>query len=89
MAVASAAWLNRNVVVRVIRLSATMRQLARRDYAFDLQSEPLTPDNIARFDCVVLATDHDAFDYALLQRHARVIVDTRGRLAAASNTVAA
>ncbi|WP_298435487.1 nucleotide sugar dehydrogenase [Ottowia sp.] len=61
----------------------------KRDYAFDLQSEPLTPDNIARFDCLVLATDHDAFDYALLQRHARVIVDTRGRLAAASNTVAA
>lgn len=36
MAFASAIWLNRNVVVRVIRLAGTMRQLARRDYGFDL-----------------------------------------------------
>lgn len=61
----------------------------KRDYEFDLRSEPITPENMTGFDCLVLATDHDAFDYALLQRHARVIVDTRGRLPAAGNTVAA
>jgi methyl-accepting chemotaxis protein len=31
-----ALWLDRNIVVRVVGLSGTMRQLARRDYAFDL-----------------------------------------------------
>ncbi|MBK1656613.1 methyl-accepting chemotaxis protein [Paracraurococcus ruber] len=36
MAAASAAWLNRQVVSRVVRLSAVTRQLAQRDYAFDL-----------------------------------------------------
>ncbi|MBE9604448.1 MCP four helix bundle domain-containing protein [Acetobacteraceae bacterium H6797] len=29
-------WLNRSVVFRILRLSGTTRQLARRDYAFDL-----------------------------------------------------
>ncbi|HRJ26685.1 MAG TPA: nucleotide sugar dehydrogenase [Fimbriimonadaceae bacterium] len=51
----------------------------KRDYHFDLQSVELTPDTIARYDCIVLATDHDAFDYALIQKHAQLIVDTRGR----------
>ncbi|MCP1659213.1 nucleotide sugar dehydrogenase [Neisseria perflava] len=46
---------------------------------FDLQSEPLTAENIAKFDCVVLTTDHDKFDYDLLQKHAKLIVDTRGK----------
>lgn len=51
----------------------------KRDYHFDLQSVELTPETIARYDCIVLATDHDAFDYALIQKHAQLIVDTRGR----------
>ncbi len=46
---------------------------------FDLQSEALTAENIAQFDCIVLTTDHDKFDYALLQKHAKLIVDTRGK----------
>jgi len=61
----------------------------KRDYHFDLQSVPITPENIACFDCLVLATDHDRFDYALLQMHARLVVDTRGRLGASSKVVAA
>lgn len=62
----------------------------KRDYHFNLQSVPLTPESIVGYDCLVLATDHDGFDYALLQQHARVVVDTRGRLATgAKNVVAA
>ena len=60
----------------------------KRNYHFDLQSEPLTPENIARFDCLVLVTDHDAFDYAQLQQQAQLIVDTRGHLKGA-NVIAA
>jgi UDP-N-acetyl-D-glucosamine dehydrogenase len=30
-------------------------------------------------DCVLIATDHDAFDYELILRYARLIVDARGR----------
>jgi len=32
----SAVWLNRNVTFRVVRLAGVMRQLAKRDYVFDL-----------------------------------------------------
>ena len=61
----------------------------KRDYHFDLASVALSAETLCRYDCVVLATDHDAFDYALLQQHARLLVDTRGRLRAGSNIVAA
>src|SRR5690606_26657270 len=47
-----------------------------REHHFKLSSEPMTADNIASFDAVVLATDHDRFDYELIQRHARVLVDS-------------
>lgn len=50
-----------------------------REHSFDLASEPFTAENLARFDCVILTTDHDKFDYELLKRHARLIVDTRGK----------
>ena len=62
----------------------------KRDYHFDLQSVTLTPESIASYDCLVLATDHDGFDYQQLVQHARLIVDTRGRLGVgAVNVVAA
>jgi UDP-N-acetyl-D-glucosamine dehydrogenase len=48
-----------------------------RQHHFDLSSLVLTAETVAGFDAVLLATDHDAFDYALLKRHARLIVDTR------------
>ncbi len=50
-----------------------------RRYHFDLQSIELTADTLARYDCVVLATDHDVFDYDLIRQHASLIVDSRGR----------
>ncbi|MDO1582923.1 nucleotide sugar dehydrogenase [Rhizobium oryzicola] len=40
-------------------------------------SEPLDPVTVAAFDAVVIATDHDAIDYAGLERDAPLIVDTR------------
>ncbi|MFT4268152.1 MAG: nucleotide sugar dehydrogenase [Xenophilus sp.] len=61
----------------------------KRDYHFDLQSVPLNETALAACDCVVLATDHDAFDYALLQRHAPLIVDTRGRWTSGPGIVSA
>ena len=49
-----------------------------RKYRFELESVPLDADRLAHYDVVLIATDHDAFDYALVRRHARLIVDTRG-----------
>lgn len=50
-----------------------------REHHFELSSEPLTAENLASFDAVVLATDHDRFDYALIQSHARLLIDSRGK----------
>jgi len=52
-----------------------------RKFSFDLESQPLNPENIASYDCLLLATDHDDFDYELIQKHSQVVVDTRGRYA--------
>ncbi|EZH81604.1 UDP-N-acetyl-D-glucosamine dehydrogenase [Ectopseudomonas composti] len=61
----------------------------KRDYHFDLDSVTLTADSIASYDCLILATDHDSFDYGLLESQAHLIVDTRGRLKKQSNVIAA
>ncbi|MCF8014801.1 MAG: nucleotide sugar dehydrogenase [Chromatiaceae bacterium] len=53
--------------------------LPMRKYSFNLESVPLTPATLQDTDCVLLATDHDRFDYALIKAHAPLIVDTRGR----------
>ena len=50
-----------------------------RKHDFHLTSVPLTPESLAGYDCVVLATDHDSFDYAQIADHAPLLVDTRGR----------
>ncbi len=39
-----------------------------------------SPEEIASADAVVLLTDHDAFDLESIARHARYLLDTRGRL---------
>src|SRR5690554_6045813 len=49
-----------------------------REHHFDLSSEPFTADNLSSYDAVVLATDHDRFDYDAIQQHAKLIVDSRG-----------
>jgi UDP-N-acetyl-D-glucosamine dehydrogenase len=50
-----------------------------RKYIFDLASVSITSELLAEIDCVVIATDHDEFNYDLIQQHSRLIVDTRGR----------
>ena len=45
-----------------------------------LRSLPLSAALLASCDAVLVATDHSAFDWALVGRHARLIVDTRNAL---------
>jgi UDP-N-acetyl-D-glucosamine dehydrogenase len=44
-----------------------------------MQSAPCNAEVLAAQDCVVIATDHDSFDYELIRSEAALIVDTRGR----------
>lgn len=49
-----------------------------RMYDSPLKSVGLTVDSIKDFDCVVMATAHQSFDYELIAEHAKLIIDTRG-----------
>ncbi len=50
-----------------------------RKYSFDFTSIKLDKKNIASFDLIILATDHDEFDYDKIEKYGQIIVDTRGR----------
>lgn len=50
-----------------------------REHHFDLSSVDLDPQTLAQYDCVLIASDHDRFDYEMIKAHAPLIVDTRGR----------
>lgn len=48
-----------------------------RKYDLGLSSTQLTAENLAATDCVLVATNHSAYDYDFILKHARLIVDTR------------
>ena len=50
-----------------------------RSHKFDLKSVQLTPDLVASYDAVILATDHDKFDYEMILHNAKLIIDSRGQ----------
>jgi UDP-N-acetyl-D-glucosamine dehydrogenase len=51
---------------------------AIRGRSIRLESVPLSPKTLAAQDCVLIATDHALYDWALIARHAPLLVDTRG-----------
>jgi len=53
---------------------------ALRIDADELRAVEPSPDVLSRADCVVIITDHAAFDYTSLVEHAPLIVDTRNAL---------
>ena len=58
-----------------------------REHRFDLTSVELNRESLSAYDCVLLATDHDKFDYDLIKSSAKLIVDSRGRYLASANHV--
>lgn len=52
---------------------------AMRNHAFDLRSIEINANSLAKFDAVLLATDHDSFDYDMIKSNSKLIIDCRGR----------
>jgi UDP-N-acetyl-D-glucosamine dehydrogenase len=49
-----------------------------RHYDFsNMRSVEVTPRRLAGYDCVLIATDHSAYDYEAIVRHAKLVADTR------------
>ncbi len=50
-----------------------------REYYFDIESIEINKDTLKNMDCILISTDHDDFDYDLILKYGKLIVDTRGR----------
>lgn len=50
-----------------------------RKHDLKMESVTLTPDVVKQYDCVILSTDHDQFDYDMILKNAQLIVDSRGK----------
>lgn len=46
----------------------------------NMKSVPLTAESLARYDCVVIATNHSAYDYQFIAEHAKLVVDSRNAM---------
>ena len=58
-----------------------------RRYHFELESQPFSASTIRQYDCVLIGTDHDVFDYEVVFNEAHLVVDTRGRASKQNNRV--
>jgi UDP-N-acetyl-D-glucosamine dehydrogenase len=46
----------------------------------DVRAVELTPGTAARYDCVVIVTDHKVFDYEAIVAESDLVVDTRNAI---------
>jgi UDP-N-acetyl-D-glucosamine dehydrogenase len=55
---------------------------AGRKHDLKMKSVTITPENLKSYDCVLVSTNHAAFDWAMVAKHARLVVDSRDALRA-------
>ena len=60
-----------------------------RKYDFQMSSVDLSEETLAEYDLVIIVTDHDVFDYDLILKSSKCIVDTRGRYSRGEKVVKA
>ena len=58
------------------------RTVPVRKHDLRMESVELTPESVASYDLILIATAHRVFDYELLAEHAAVVVDTRNAMRA-------
>ncbi|MEW6001566.1 MAG: nucleotide sugar dehydrogenase [Nitrospirota bacterium] len=51
-----------------------------RKYDFKMSSVPLTEKGLKKYDCVVISTNHSSYDYNLIAKYSRLVVDTRNAI---------
>jgi UDP-N-acetyl-D-glucosamine dehydrogenase len=59
-----------------------------RMHKIRLVSQPLSTEMLAKTDAALIVTNHNAIDYELLGRSAKLIVDTRNAMAGQTNVTA-
>lgn len=58
-----------------------------REHRFDLSSIEITAETLQHHDCVIIATNHDRFDYELIRQNAKLLIDTRGVYKKSENNI--
>ena len=53
---------------------------AGRKHDLQMKSVPITPESLKSYDCVLVSTNHTAFDWAMIAKHSRLVVDSRDAL---------
>lgn len=53
----------------------------QREHDLNMTSRKLTPAMLKSYDCVLISTDHSAYDYDMIVANARLVVDTRNATA--------
>src|ERR1700720_660792 len=55
---------------------AALHKMRHYDFS-SMRSVDLSPERLASYDCVLIATDHSSYDYDAIARDAKLVVDTR------------
>jgi UDP-N-acetyl-D-glucosamine dehydrogenase len=53
----------------------------QREHNLGMTSVPLTPASLKKYDCILISTDHSAYDCEMIVKHANLVVDTRNATA--------
>ena len=60
-----------------------------RKFDIELNGVEITSQSLKKYDVIVIATDHDSFDYELIKNNSKLIIDTRGRFNISENIIRA
>jgi len=52
-----------------------------REHDLRMKSVPISPASLRKYDAVLVATDHSAYDYDAIVRHSKLVIDTRNATA--------
>lgn len=58
-----------------------------RKYELNISSVEFSKESLADADIVVMCTDHDFFDYKLIEQNSQIIVDTRGKFSTSNKKI--
>ena len=58
-----------------------------RKYELNISSVEFSKESLADADIVVMCTDHDFFDYELIEQNSQIIVDTRGKFSTSNKKI--
>lgn len=63
----------------------TLREKKSKNFIGSSKYIKLNKKNLLKYDCVVLVTDHDKFNYELIKRYSKILIDTRNRISRERN----